>query len=257
MKKIKYSEKDMAALISEVEAQFETHLAKAAKEQTTDIKKSEAVEQPEAEEKQVVEAAALAVEQGFDYDEEDIQEMNQMYSSMTKAEAEAHFESLKKVLSKETQTDAQEAKAETATAKEEVVSKSEVKAEDEKPQQDEDDKKLLKSEIENLKADKEKLEKSLKDLTAALAKFVKGTSAPKQKAITRIEYVAKSEEEKPTTEEKQEDVSKLDKAEISKRLSAKIRSGKLEKAEREKINEFYQTGSKNIESIRHLLTGGN
>lgn len=256
MKKIKYSEKDMAALISEVEAQFETHLAKAAKEQTTDIKKSEAVEQLKAEEKQVVETPATTVEMGFDYDEEDIKEMNQMYSSMTKAEAEAHFESLKKVLSKETEIATSET-TEKATAQEEVMTKSEVKAENEKPEQKEEDTKLLKSEIETLKADKEKLEKSLKDLTAALAKFVKGTSAPKQKAITRIEYVAKSEEEKPTTEEKQEDVSKLDKAEISKRLSAKIRSGKLEKAEREKINEFYQTGSKNIESIRHLLTGGN
>ena len=118
--------------------------------------------------------------------------------------------------------------------------------------------KLLKTEVESLKSDKEKLEKSLKDLTAALAKFVKGsTAAPKQKAITRIEYVAKSEDEKPKADEKQEDVSKLDKVEISKRLTAKIRNGKLEKAEREKINEFYQTGSKNIESIRHLLTGGN
>jgi hypothetical protein len=247
MKKIKYSEKDMAALISEVEAQFTNHLAKAEKAQPTDLKKSEAAEQPKAEETPVVEAAPK--EQGFDYDEEDIKEMNEMYSSMTKAEAEAHFESLKKVISKEEET-----KPETKA--EEVVAKSEVKAE-EKPEAKDEETKLLKSEVESLKSDKEKLEKSLKDLTAALAKYVKGTSAPKQKAITRIEFVAKSEEEKTKTEEKSEDVSKLDKTEISKRLTAKIRSGKLEKAEREKINEFYQTGSKNIESIRHLLTGGN
>ena len=255
MKKIKYSEKDMAALISEVEAQFATHVAKSEKTQPSDLKKSEAAEQPKNEEIPVVEAAA-PVEQAFDYDEEDIKEMNEMYSSMTKAEAEAHLESLKKTLSKETEK-VPEIKAEGIPSKEEVVTKSEVKVE-EKPEQKDEETKLLKTEVESLKSDKEKLEKSLKDLTAALAKFVKGsTAAPKQKAITRIEYVAKSEDEKPKADEKQEDVSKLDKVEISKRLTAKIRNGKLEKAEREKINEFYQTGSKNIESIRHLLTGGN
>lgn len=244
MKKIKYSEKDMAALISEVEAQFTNHLAKAEKTPVADLKKSETDVQAKVEEKQVVKAAPQ--EQSFGYDEEDIKEMNEMYSSMTKAEAEAHFESLKKTLKIE---DKPETKAE------EVITKSEVK--EEKPEQKDEESKLLKSEIETLKSDKEKLEKSLKDLTAALSKFVKESAAPKQKAITKIEYVAKSEEEVTKKEEKTEDVSKLDKAEISKRLSAKIRSGKLEKAEREKINNYYQSGSQNIESIRHLLTGGN
>jgi hypothetical protein len=247
MKKIKYSEKDMAALISEVEAQFSTRVAKAEKEKN-DLQKSEAVAQPKVEEKPVVEATAPQ-EQGFDYDEEDIREMNEMYSSMTKAEAEAHFESLKKALSKETETKP-EVKAE------EVIAKSEVKPVEEKPASNDEETKLLKSEIETLKSEKEKLEKSFKDLTAKLIEFVKGSKAPKQKAITKLEYVAKSEEEKPQ-DTKTEDVSKLDKAEVSKRLTAKIRSGKLEKAEREKINDFYQSGSKNIESIRHLLTGGN
>ena len=247
MKKIKYSEKDMAALISEVESQFTQHLAKAEKTQVVDLKKSETAVQPKVEEKQIVEVAPT--EQGFNYDEEDIKEMNEMYSSMTKSEAEAHLESLKKVLSKEDE------EKPVVKVEETAVVKSEVKVE-EKPEQ-KDETKLLKSEVETLKSDKEKLEKSLKDLTAALAKFVKNSSAPKQKAITRIEYVAKSEEEAAKKDEKTEDVSKLDKTEISKRLSAKIRGGKLEKVEREKINEFYQSGSKNIESIRHLLTGGN
>ena len=245
-KKIKYSAQDMAALISEVETQFATRVAKAEKEKT-DLQKSEAVAQPKVEETPVVEAAPQ--EQSFDYDEEDIAEMNAMYSSMTKAEATAHFESLKKALSKEDETKP-EVKAEEAT-----ISKSEVK--EEKPEQKDEETKLLKSEIESLKSEKEKLEKSFKDLTAKLIEFVKGSKAPKQKAITKLEYVAKSEDEQKTDTKNTEDVSKLDKAEVSKRLTAKIRSGKLEKAEREKINEFYQSGSKNIESIRHLLTGGN
>lgn len=233
MKKMKYSEKDMAALISEVESQFTNHLAKAEKAQITDLKKSEAA-QPKAEEKQVVEAPAQ--EQGFDYNEEDIAEMNAMYSSMTKAEAEAHYESLKKTLSKETEVVA-----------EVTMAKSEQKSEETA---------ILKSEIETLKSEKEQMEKSFQDLTAKLIEFVKGSKAPKQKAVTKLEYVAKSEEEK-VEEKPQEDVTKMDKTEVSRRLTAKIRSGKLEKSEREKINEFYQSGSKNIESIRHLLTGGN
>ena len=243
--KVKFSEKDMAALIGEVEAKFADHLAKADKV-TTDLKKSEAAPQPKAVETPVVNAAPAKTE-GFDYDEEDIKEMNQMYSSMTKAEATAHFESLKKTLGTEEKP---EVKAEEVSAKkEEVIAKSEVKAEDK------DETKILKSEIETLKEEKSKLEKGFKDLTAALAQFVKGSTAPKQKAITKLEYVAKSEEEsKP--EEKSEDVSKLDTKEVSNRLNAKIKSGKLEKAEREKINSYYLNGSKNIESIRHLLTGG-
>ena len=147
MKKIKYSEKDMAALISEVEAQFTNHLAKAEKTSVADLKKSESVEQSKAEEKQVVETAPQ--EQDFDYDEEDIKEMNEMYSSMTKAEAKAHFESLKKVVSEEEKPEVK--------VEEKVIVKSEVKVE-EKPEQ-KDETRLLKSEIETLKSDKEKLEK--------------------------------------------------------------------------------------------------
>jgi len=167
--------------------------------------------------------------------------MNEMYSSMTKAEAKAHFDSLKKALSiEETQETAPIAKSEQGISKVES-----------------EENQLLKSEIETLKADKEKLEKSFQDLTAKLVEFVKGSKAPKQKAVTKLEFVAKSEEETVKSNEKPaEDLAKLDKAEISKRLTAQIRSGKLEKSEREKINDFYQNGSKNIESIRHLLTGG-
>ena len=248
MKKMKYSDTDMAALISEVEAQFSTRVAKATKEKT-DLKKSASEAQPVVEVKTIVIETAPQ-EQGFDYDEEDVAEMNTMYSSMTKAEATAHFESLKKALSKEDEKTV-EVKAEEST-----ITKSEVKAIT--ATEDKDETKILKSEIESLKSEKEKMEKSFQDLTAKLIEFVKGSkTAPKQKAITQMQYVAKSEEDVNKTDIKTEDVSKLGSSEVAKRLTAKIRSGKLEKAEKEKINEFYQSGSKNIESIRHLLTGGN
>ena len=42
-------------------------------------------------------------------------------------------------------------------------------------------------------------------------------------------------------------------AQIASRLSDKIRSGKLEKAEKETINNYYLDGDKNIETIKHLL----
>lgn len=244
--KIKYSEKDMAALIGEIESQFSTKLAKATKVKT-DLKKSEVVVVAKVEEKPVIETAPQ--EQGFDYDESDIAEMNAMYGSMTKTEATAHFESIKKALSIEDEVKPA-VKVEEAT-----ISKSEVK--DEKPAQKDEENKLLKSEIEALKSEKEKLEKSFNALTEKLTQIFKGDKAPKQKAITKMEYITKSEDEQKNDVKSTEDVSKLDKSEVSKRLTAKIRSGKLEKAEREKINEFYQSGSKNIESIRHLLTGGN
>ena len=237
MKK-KYSDKDMAALIGEIETHFNTVL----KSQTepTDLKKSEEANEVKVEETQVATPAPTE----FGYDEKDIQEMNEMYSSMTKSEAKAHFEALKAAHFQETQE---------APAKEEVIAKSEIK---EVQASENDETKLLKSEIETLKSEKEKLEKSFNDLTAKLIAFVKGSKAPKQKAVTQLQYVAKSEDE-VKVEEKKEDVSKLDKTEISRRLTAQIRSGKLEKSEREKINNFYQSGSKNIESSRHLLTGGN
>lgn len=237
MKK-KYSDKDMAALIGEIETHFNTVLK--SQNEPTDLKKSEEAN-VKPEETQVATPAPTEV----GYDENDIKEMNEMYSSMTKSEATAHFEALKAAHFQETQN---------APAKEEVIAKSEIK--EVKASENNDETKLLKSEIETLKSEKEKLEKSFNDLTAKLIAFVKGSKAPKQKAVTQLQYVAKSEDE-VKTDEKKEDVSKLDKTEISRRLTAQIRSGKLEKNEREKINNFYQSGSKNIESIRHLLTGGN
>ena len=250
-KKIKYSSEDMAALISEVESQFAEHLAKAEKEQDvkTDLKKSAKTstdnsdESVKDEQEQVVAKSEDKENESadeFDYDEEDLAEMDKMYKSMTKSEVKAHLESLQKAIGDE----------------EQVIAKSEDESEEDS---DNDVTDMLKSELSTVKKENEvlkeksdKLEKSFKDLTAALAKFVKG-KAPKQKAITKIEYVAKSEEEVKSNKDKTDvDVSKLSKSEISKRLSEKIRSGKLEKAEREKINDYYINKS-DIESIKHLL----
>lgn len=236
----------MAALISEVEAQFADHLAKAEEQENEKLAKSEEVESSEEQVKAEAQQEdnsvkkseeAQASETEFDYDDEDIQEMDKMYASMTKTEAAAHLESLKRA----------HGIAEQATEKSEaeVVEKTEEK----------EDNDLLKSEIESVKQENSELKKSLEKLTSALTKFVKkGEKAPKQKAITKIEYVKKSEDDESLQGEgKKEDIAKLSKSDIAKRLSEKIRSGSLEKSEREKITQYYDNGQTNIDSIKHLL----
>jgi len=180
----------------------------------------------------------------LDYDEADIAEMDKLYSSMDKSEAETHFKSLVKTLYGE------------------EVNENIEKSEDENIEKSEDISGLLKSELSSVKAENEKLkvksnklEKSFQDLTTVLTKLVKGSNtAPKQKAITKIAYITKSEDDfnLEKKEKAKEDVTKLTKSEIGKRLTAKIRSGKLSKEERSKINDFY-FGDTDIESIKHLL----
>lgn len=244
---MKYSEQDMAALISEVEAHFAENLAKAEAD-----KEGETLQKSEETKVGSQEAATQEVEgmqkseetvQDFDYDEEDIAEMDKMYSSMTKSEAAAHLESIQRALGVESEeVESQEMqKSEETEQSEEKLEKSTEEAE------------LLKSEVSDLKKENEELKKSFESLTSALTKFVKkGSSAPKQKAITRIEYIAKSEDEKMEKSEEKEDVTKLSKSEISNRLSQKIREGKLEKTDREKIDEYYLDNA-NLETIKHLL----
>lgn len=210
----KYSEKDMAKLISEVENEFKDYLTKA-ESQEKDLKKSEKV--------------ITKSENDFDYDEEDIKEMNEMYASMSKSEAEAHFESLKKALSSE-----------------ESIKKSEKNVVSEENG-------LVKSELNTIKQENQELKKSIETLTNIVSKIVK--PAPKRKAITQmsdIEYIKKSEEVVEKKEEKT-DYSKMSKSEINKILSSKIRNGEIKKSEdKQNINKFC-FGELNLDGIKYLL----
>jgi len=253
---MKYSEQDMATLISEVEAQFAEHLTKSeatkeeeilTKSKKTDVKVSAKAADNSEEIQKSEETEEIVAD--FDYDEEDIDEMDKMYASMTKNEAEAHYESIQRALGTESSEEVVEPKAE-----EQVIAKSEEKAETKiEASDDNTESELLKSELDNVKKEKEDLKKSLEKLTTAFTKFVKGdSSAPKQKAITRIEYIQKSEDEVVIEDEKA-DVSKLSKSEISTRLTQKIREGKLEKTDKQKIDQYYLDGNNNLETIKHLL----
>ena len=220
-----YTENDMAKLISEVESEFKEYLAK-----------NEQI-QEETEEEVIAKSEETSTDE-FDYSEEEIEEMNEMYSSMNKAEAEAHYKALKSVVFQE-------------NSEEEVIAKSEEEVEEiEEPEEES----LIKSEVEAVKAENEELKKNLETLTNIITKVVKG-GAPKQKAITRIgqiEYIKKSEEEVEKKDSSKPDFSKMEKKEINKYLSNKIRSGELKKEEKELVDKycFNEVGFKEIE---HLL----
>ena len=228
-----YSEKEMAALINEVETQFSDHLRKAENDEVkANLQKSEeANEEIVSKETEEVVVLEKSENTGFDYDEEDYSEMDTMYASMTKAEQAAHYASICKNLSIEVTPSAEESNTDMKKSEEESN--------------------LMKSEIEAKDAEIGDLKKSLETLTTAMSKFVKAR-APQRKAVTNIEYIAKSEGDVKKSEEEVEDVSKLSKSEISKRLSAKIRSGELKKSDRDQITNYYDNTIK-FDEIKHLL----
>ena len=210
MSKKTYNENELLALISEVETQFAEHLAKS--EQVDSISKKEPVE-----------AQAEA-----DYDEEDCKEMDKMYKSMTKAEAEIHYKSVKSALFGDSQESTEVKK--TESSEEEVI---------------------LKSEIESLKKSNEELKKDLESVTSLLKKaFSKPEAkmAPEQKAITEIQYLKKAEDE---VKKEERDLTRLSKSEINSKLTAQIREGKLQKNDKDAIQTYFEKGS--IDSIKHLL----
>lgn len=272
---MKYSEQDMAALISEVETQFAEHLAKAETENEATLQKSE---EANAESEAVSEAtgednsaevqkseateAPEANTESLEYDDEDIAEMDKLYAGMTKSEAELHYASVKRAVFGESEEEVTEVKKSEAKAeevkeeKEEKIEKSEevVKVEVNEDSIAKSEYEALQSKIEKSEKENEELKKSLEGLTSALGKFLKGSKpAPKQKAITRIEYIKKSEIENTQEEENQVDVSKLSKNEISKILTKNLRNGKITKNEdREAINSYYEDNT-SVETIKHLL----
>lgn len=218
---MKYNEQDMAQLISEVETEFKEYLTKA--EQSVEDENTEEVSLEKSENE-------------FDYDESDIEEMNEMYASMTKSEKEAHYASIKAILFGKSE------ESEELNKSEEPVKESK-----------DEEKELLKSELETSKKETEELKKNIETLTSIVSKIVK--KAPSRKAVTQIgniQVMKKSEE--PVKEGKEEvDYSSMKKSEINKILTGKIRNGEIQKAEdKEKINQFCY-GQIKIDEIKHLL----
>ena len=85
-------------------------------------------------------------------------------------------------------------------------------------------------------------------MTNAVKGFNKNR-APKQKAVTQIQYLKKSEVEEVKEDEKS--VESLTKSEIAKKLSEQIRKG-ASSDDKEKINQYYLDKT-SIDTIKHLL----
>lgn len=207
---------------------------------------------------------AQGQDESHGYDDEDMQHMNAMYSSMSKAELKAHHDCIRKCMDSCGLAKCEDgmAKSEMEDAKDgehrpnggpkdgEAASKKTAPASDaqalEKSEKDSqvDEISLLKSELEAVKTksaeEKKNLETALQNF---LTKFVEKT-APAGKAITSLDIIAKTEngqEEKP-----------LSKSEIDAKLTAKAKDISLSKSDRDAINSYY-CGSRDIKKVSHLL----
>lgn len=216
-------------------------------------------EMPPAETKKPEGQAPMAAEgEDHGYDDEDMQHMHSMYSSMSKPELKAHHDCIRKCMD-----GMGLAKCETGMVKSEM----EDSAKDAEgyrpnggPKQGEGcsekgpassgaqaleksepsmEVSLLKSELEAAKAESKK---TLEAVESFLKKFVEKT-APAGKAITSLDIIAKTE----NTEKSKP----LSKSEIDAKLLSVAKNPSLQKSDREAINSYYFT--KNLESVRHLL----
>jgi len=239
---MKYSENELADLISEVETEFSKHLEKAEAGSSEKLEKNEEI----SSEVLASDEVSKKEEVSLDYSNEDVTEMNEMYASMNKSEKEAHYKSIKSAIF---------GNEEEVVVKDEMNKSEEVSKDEEVIAKSEDVSKIsnLEEKLQKSEEDYEGLKKSFSELISKLTKNVKDNSAPKQKAVTKIEYIAKSEDSEIVKDEKKEDVDSLNKSEIMKRLTKKTRSNEITKSDRNAINEYCLTETKDIESIRHLL----
>lgn len=184
-------------------------------------------EQPPQEEKQ---ADPSGEEHG--YDDEDMKHMSDMYSSMSRPELKAHHDCIRKCMDG------------MGLAKcEEGMAKSEKDETIVLPQDNSAELELLKSELSAEKAKGEESKKNLEAVVESLAKFV-SKSAPAGKSITSLDIIAKSEGGK--------EMKNLSKSEVTSILTKKASNPALSADDKQAINDYY-FGSKNIETVRHLL----
>lgn len=176
-------------------------------------------------------------DEGHGYDDEDMDHMNKMYMSMSKAELKAHHDSCRMALDSQGM---QKCGDGMGMAKSEELASFEVKV----PQL-EAETVLLKSELSAEKAKTAELQKKVDLAAEFMGKLAAKKSAPQGKAITSLEVISKSEN---TTEEKT-----FTKEEVTSILNKKVTDPTLTKSDREAINNYY-LGSKDIKIVRHLLT---
>lgn len=241
---MQYSKEELGKLVAEVEKEFSILLAKAqdeaagplvqadeseeekkdnelASDQELEAKDSEdQQEEPKQDEEESHDEHSD--DDHLDYDDEDLEEMHKMYSSMKKAELKAHYEAAKKALEK--CGEMKMAKSEREIYPAENTS-------------------LLKSELDAVKKQNEELKKNIEALVASMTAFLT-KKAPQRKAITEIAVLEKSEQAKPEI--------KLSEAEIHRIISEKSKDPSLSKSDRMAIDNYY-LGGRDISKIAHLL----
>jgi len=219
-----YTKEQVDEMLSQVEQEFENALGSIAKsEENIEEENDIEVEAQESEELEKSE------DQEVETEEEDYETIDDLYASMTKSEQEAHYAAVKKSLYGE-EVEAQQEEAE------EKIEKSEAKAEE----NDEE-------EVEMLKSENEELKKNYEELKSMVDQLFNVKKAPAQKAVTNVNYIAKSEE----SNSEEIDFSEMSKNEITAKLKTIDYSG-LKKSDREAINNYYlDNGS--VDSIKHLI----
>lgn len=216
-----YTKEQVDEMLSQVEQEFENALGSIAKseeniEEETEIEVEAQTEELEKSETEEIEA-----------DEEDYETIDDLYASMTKSEKEAHYAAVKKSIFGE--------EVEEEAVEEQSMEKSEETEEDN-------------DEVEMLKSENEELKKNYEQLNELVSKLFNTKKAPAQKAVTNVNYIAKSEE---TEIEEKEDFSNMSKSEVTAKLKS-IDYSELKKSDREAINNYYlDNGS--VESIKHLI----
>lgn len=219
-----YTKEQVDEMLSQVEQEFENALGSIAKsEENIEEENDTEVEAQESEELEKSE------DQEVETEEEDYETIDDLYASMTKSEQEAHYAAVKKSLYGE-EVEAQQEEVE------EKIEKSEAKAEE----NDEE-------EVEMLKSENEELKKNYEELKSMVDQLFNVKKAPAQKAVTNVNYIAKSEE----SNSEEIDFSEMSKNEITAKLKTIDYSG-LKKSDREAINNYYlDNGS--VDSIKHLI----
>jgi hypothetical protein len=217
-----YTKQQVDDMLSQVEREFEKTLGSIVKSEKAEEQAEEIVEEEQSLEK------SEESEEEVEYTEEDYKTVDDLYGSMSKSEIEAHYSSIKRVMF----GDESEEESKNMAESEESVKETD----------------MIKSEISTVKAENEELKKSVETMTELLNKlFNSGKKAPTQKAITGIDYIAKSEE----SETKGLDISKMSKSEITSKLKS-VNYAELSKSDRDCINDFYLNNG-SVEKIKHLI----
>jgi hypothetical protein len=220
-----YTKEQVDEMLSQVEQEFENALGSIAKseENIEEVNEIE-VEAQESEELEKSEETEVEAE------EEDYETIDDLYASMTKSEQEAHYAAVKKSLYGE-----------------EVEAQQEQKENEEQTLEKSEETEVETKEVQMLKSENEDLKKSYEELKNMVDQLFNVKKAPAQKAVTNVNYIAKSEE----SNSEEIDFSEMSKNEITAKLKTIDYSG-LKKSDREAINNYYlDNGS--VDSIKHLI----